>query len=144
MKLTENFTLVQLTRSATADRLKVANTPNETEKKNLKTLAERVLQPIHDLFGAMQITSGFRSKPVNDAVGSNDNSQHRTGQAADFRIVGMSAREAFNLIIAAGTIPYDQIILYDDGRNNFVHVSFNPQRAKQRGEILFSRNTLKK
>jgi len=142
MRLSKNFKLAELTRSATADRLGVANTLNENEVKNLEMLAERVLQPIRDLFGVpVSITSGFRNEQVNRAVGGVETSQHRSGQAADFRVSGLNAREAFNRIIASGTIPFDQIILYDDGRNNFVHASFNPQRAKQRGEILFSRNT---
>ena len=93
-KLSENFTYEELTRSDAAARLGVENTPNDAEIENLKRLAE-LLEEVKKAVGgkAVMINSGFRSKPVNDAVGSKDTSQHRLGCAADLRVPGMKPRE---------------------------------------------------
>ena len=117
MNLTEHFTLEELT--VTSHR-EFDNTPNADEIANLTRLAIFLERVKAKLGGKpVMINSGFRSKQVNDSVGSKDTSQHRIGCAADFRIPGMSPREVVQTIIDSG-LPYDQIILEFDA---WTHIS---------------------
>jgi uncharacterized protein YcbK (DUF882 family) len=71
MQLTNNFSLKELTVSDTATRLGLDNTPNETVTANLKTLAEKILQPIREHYGkSVKVNSGYRAPEVNAAVGT--------------------------------------------------------------------------
>jgi uncharacterized protein YcbK (DUF882 family) len=109
MNLSPNFTLDELTASQTAARKGLDNTPNATEVANLVRVAS-LLEEVRALLNKpILINSGFRSKAVNDAVGSRDTSQHRIGCAADIRVPGMTPREVVEACIAAN-IGYDQII----------------------------------
>ena len=133
-KLSENFTYEELTRSDTAVRLGVENTPNDAEIENLKRLAE-LLEEVKKAVGgkAVMINSGFRSKPVNDAVGSKDSSQHRLGCAADLRVPGMKPREVVEACMTA-KVPFDQIILEFD---SWTHISVpNTPQMQPRGQKL--------
>ena len=129
MNLSENFTLAELTHT---DHRQFDNTPNEVEIQNLKRLAA-LLQKVKSAVGGkpVMVNSAFRSKQVNDAVGSKDSSQHRLGCAADIRVPGMKPREVVGACINAG-IPYDQIILEFD---SWCHISvpnapeFNPRKS---------------
>jgi hypothetical protein len=107
MKLSEHFTLEELT--ATSHR-QFDNTPNASEMANLVRLAA-FLEEVKTVLGGkpVMINSGFRSKQVNDSVGSKDTSQHRIGCAADIRVPGMTPREVVEACIKAN-IGYDQII----------------------------------
>ena len=107
MQLSQNFTLDELTHT---DHRELDNTPNDIEINNLKRLAE-FLEQVKTVLGGkpVMINSAFRSKAVNDAVGSKDSSQHRVGCAADLRIPGMMPDEVVKAIIASG-IGYDQVI----------------------------------
>lgn len=118
--LSANFTLEELTRSESADRNGWDNSPNEEEIENLRRLAS-LLQQVKTAVGGkpVMINSGFRSKQVNDAVGSKNSSQHRLGCAADIRVPGMKPREVVEACIAAG-VPFDQIILEFDA---WTHIS---------------------
>jgi zinc D-Ala-D-Ala carboxypeptidase len=132
--LSANFTLEELTRSEAADRNRWDNTPNEQEIENLRRLAA-LLQQVKSAVGGkpVMINSGFRSKKVNDSVGSKDTSQHRLGCAADIRVPGMKPREVVEACIAAG-VPFDQIILEFD---SWTHISVpNTADAKPRGSRL--------
>lgn len=134
MNLTANFTLEELTRSDAAARNGWDNTPNEAEIENLKRLA-MLLQQVKTAVGgkAVMINSGFRSKQVNDSVGSKDTSQHRLGCAADLRIPGMTPRQVVEACIAA-QVPFDQIILEFD---SWTHISVpNTPETKPRGQKL--------
>ena len=134
MNLTANFTLEELTRSDAAARNGWDNTPNEAEIENLKRLA-MLLQQVKTAVGgkAVMINSGFRSKQVNDAVGSKDTSQHRIGCAADLRVPGMTPRQVVEACIAA-SVPFDQIILEFD---SWTHISVpNTPETKPRGQKL--------
>ncbi len=115
--MTPHFTLAELT--ATQHRW-FDNTPNEQEKANLMRLAE-FLERVKFMLDMrpIMISSGFRSKAVNDAVGSKDTSQHRLGCAADFRVPGMTPDEVVRVLVASG-LPYDQIIREFD---SWVHIS---------------------
>ena len=107
MNLSEHFTLEELTHT---DHRELENIPNETELANLKRLAE-FLETVKSVLGGkpIMVNSAFRSKAVNDAVGSKDSSQHRVGCAADIRVPSMTPDEVVKAIIASG-IGYDQII----------------------------------
>jgi len=132
-QLTANFSLEELTRSEAADRNGWDNTPNAQEIENLKRLAA-LLQQVKTAVGGkpVMINSGFRSKQVNDSVGSKDTSQHRLGCAADIRVPGMKPREVVEACIAAG-VPFDQIILEFD---SWTHISvpntpeFKPRNSR--------------
>jgi putative chitinase len=106
-KLTEHFSLEELTDTSHRE---FDNTPNEAEIANLQRLAV-FLEQVKEVLGGkpVMVNSAFRSKAVNDAVGSKDSSQHRIGCAADIRIPGMNPDEVCKAIIASG-LPYDQII----------------------------------
>lgn len=109
MKLTENFTLEELTVSEVAVRKNLDNTPNATESTNLIRTALLLEQVRELLKKPILVNSAFRSKPVNDAVGSKDTSQHRIGCAADIRVPGMTPKQVVQACIDAN-VPYDQII----------------------------------
>ena len=123
--MTEHFTLEELT--ATNHR-QFDNTPNEAETANLQRLAEFLEQVKTALDGKpVMINSAFRSKQVNDSVGSKDTSQHRTGCAADFKVPGMTPDAVVRAIIAAG-LPYDQIIREFDA---WTHISISDKPRQQ-------------
>ena len=117
MNLSPNFTLEELTHT---DHRNLDNTPNDAELENLVRLAE-FLEQVKEVLGGKPIivNSAFRSKAVNDAVGSKDSSQHRRGCAADIRVVGMKPDEVVRAIIEA-ELPYDQVIREFD---RWTHVS---------------------
>jgi uncharacterized protein YcbK (DUF882 family) len=129
--MTNNFTLAELTHT---DHRSFDNTPNEAELANLQRLAA-FLETVKTVLGnkPVIVNSAFRSKQVNDAVGSKDSSQHRNGCAADIRVPGMKPDEVVRAIIAA-KLPFDQIIREFDA---WTHVSIpNTATAKPRGSKL--------
>jgi hypothetical protein len=131
MNLSANFTLEELTHT---DHRTLDNTPNDAELANLVRLAE-FLQQIRDVLGGKTIivNSAFRSKAVNDAVGSSDKSQHRRGCAADIRVPSMTPDEVVKAIISSG-LPYDQVIREFD---RWTHVSIpNTEDSKPRSMAL--------
>jgi len=110
MKLSENFSLEELTKSQTATRKGIDNTPSPEHQDNLKMLCTHVLQPIRNHFGqVVTISSGYRSPELCIAIGSKTTSQHAKGQAADFEIFGVSNKELADYINQ--NIRYDQLIL---------------------------------
>jgi len=137
MKLTENFTLEELTVSEVAVRKGLDNTPNASEIANLVRTAG-LLEQVRKLLGKpILVNSGFRSKPVNDAVGSKDTSQHRIGCAADIRVPGMTPNEVVTAIIKAG-IPYDQVIREFD---SWTHISVPdmPSRPPRKQALIIDK-----
>jgi len=120
VNLTPHFTLEELTFSETAERNGWDNSPNDQELANLIRLAD-FLEQVKVVLGGkpIMISSGLRSKKVNDAVGSKDTSQHRLGCAADFKVPGMTPDQIVKTIILSG-ISYDQVIS-EFGR--WVHIS---------------------
>ena len=116
-KLTEHFTLEELTHT---DHREFDNTPNAQEAANLERLA-LFLEQVKETLGGkpIMVNSAFRSKQVNDAVGSKDTSQHRIGCAADIRVPGMTPDEVVKAVMAA-RLPYDQIIREFD---RWTHIS---------------------
>jgi len=129
--LSPHFSLEELT---ITDHREFTNEPNDLEKNNLKRLAE-LLEQVKRLLGdkPIMVNSGFRSKQVNDAVGSSDRSQHRVGAACDFRVPGMTPDEVVKAVIASD-IPYDQIIREFD---RWTHISVpNEPNGKPRRQAL--------
>jgi len=120
MNLTPHFSLEELTASETAERNGWDNSPNDQELANLTRLADFLEQVKVVLNGKpIMISSGLRTKKVNDAVGSKDTSQHRIGCAADFRVPGMTPDQVVKAIVASG-IGYDQVIREFD---RWTHIS---------------------
>ena len=117
MNLSEHFTYEELTHT---DHREFDNSPNATELANLTRLAA-FLEQVKIALGnkPVIVNSAFRSKQVNDAVGSKDTSQHRIGCAADIRIPGMTPDEVVRTIIASG-LPFDQVIREFD---RWTHIS---------------------
>jgi hypothetical protein len=129
--MTPHFTLEELTHT---DHRELDNTPNESEIANIQRLAE-FLEQVKEVLGGkpIMVNSAFRSKAVNDAVGSKDTSQHRIGCAADIRVPSMTPDEVVRAVIASG-LPYDQIIREFD---RWTHVSIpNTPEAKPRKQAL--------
>ena len=128
MKLTKNFSLLELTKSQTAERKGIINTPSAEHQENLRLLCERVLQPIRDHFNrVVTISSGYRSPALCEAIGSKTTSQHAKGQAADFEIYGLSNQELANYI--RDKLDYDHLILEfwtpESPNNGWVHCSYH-------------------
>ena len=135
MQLSEHFSLEELT--ATSHR-QFDNTPNASEMANLVRLAA-FLEEVKTVLGGKPviINSGFRSKQVNDSVGSRDTSQHRIGCAADIRVPGMTPNEVVKAIIAAD-IGYDQLIREFD---SWTHVSVPdmPSRPPRKQALIIDK-----
>jgi uncharacterized protein YcbK (DUF882 family) len=130
-QLTEHFSLAELTHT---NHRTLDNTPNEQEIANLQRLAEFLEQVKSALGGKpIMVNSAFRSKTVNDAVGSKDTSQHRVGAACDFRVPGMTPDAVVRTILAA-QLPFDQIIREFDA---WTHISVpNSAALKPRRQAL--------
>ena len=131
MNLSANFTLKELTKSDTATRLGLDNTPDEETIENLKLLCEKVLQPVREHFGKpVTINSGYRSPESNAAVGGSKTSDHCKGQACDLEIDGVANPDLAQWIM--DNLDYTQLILefYTQGQPNsgWVHVSYNPEK----------------
>ena len=135
MILTPHFTLEELT--ATQHRT-LDNTPNSSEINNLKRLAE-MLEEVKDLLEGkpIMINSAFRSKAVNDAVGSKDTSQHRVGCAADIRVPGLTPDQVVKAIIDS-PIAFDQIIREFD---SWTHISVpnNPSGTPRKQALIIDK-----
>lgn len=117
MQLSEHFSYDELTHT---DHRELDNTPNENELANLKRLAA-FLEEVKKVLGGkpIMVNSAFRSKSVNDAVGSKDTSQHRIGCAADIRIPDMTPDQVVKAVIASN-LGYDQVIREFD---RWTHIS---------------------
>jgi len=125
MNLTENFTLEELTHTS---HRQFDNTPNDAELANLRRLAE-FLEQVKEVLGGkpIMVNSAFRSKEINDSVGSKDTSQHRTGCAADIRVPGMTPDQVVRAIIASD-LPYQQVIREFDA---WTHVSITTNEGDE-------------
>ena len=119
MKLSPNFSLEELTFSQVASRRGIDKTPSAKVKDNLKRLAF-FLEQVRKVFNKpFLISSGYRSREVNESVGGSKTSQHCEGCAADFNVKGVSPDAVVRAIVNAD-IPYDQVILEFD---SWVHIS---------------------
>lgn len=144
--LSPHFCLDEFTKSSTAMKHGIKNTPPQEAVDNLKALCQGCLEPLREALGLpVVITSGYRTKALNSMLAhSSERSQHMLGQAADFYVApgqsGLSRREllikAFRLIILDESIDYDQLILYP----SFIHVSYVSRERNRRTVLLGMRN----
>jgi len=134
MNLTENFTLSEMTKSETALRHDMDNSPPQEITSSLQALAVHVLQPVRDHFArGVKVNSGYRSPDVNAKVGGSRTSDHCRGMAADIEIPGVPNHELAEWVKA--NLPYTQLILefYTRGvpDSGWVHVSYDPANLKK-------------
>ena len=134
MNLSANFSLKELTKSDTATRLGIDNTPDEEALDNLKTLCDKVLQPVREHFGkSVTVNSGYRSPATNKATGGSSTSDHCKGMAADIEIAGIANADLAQWIM--DNLEYTQLILefYTQGipDSGWVHVSYDPNNLKK-------------
>lgn len=138
MQLSKHFTLEEFTKSMTAQRKGIDNTPGAGDIKNLEDLCYEILEPIRNHFErAVTITSGYRSEALCEAIGSKKTSQHAKGQAADFEIYGIP-----NIKVAywiQNNCDFDQLILEyyspDDPAKGWIHCSYN-EKGNNRKQVL--------
>lgn len=134
MRLSEHFTLIEFTRSQTASRYGIDNTPNEEQLENLKTLAKG-LEDVRTKLDSnpINISSGFRCEALNDRLGSRRTSRHILGLAADFTCDRYGdVKRVFN-VLKDSSIGFDQLILEYD---SWIHISFPKKGEEPRRQIL--------
>lgn len=130
------FTLAELTRSATAKRLGIDNSPSVAVRERLTALGEHILDPLREAWGApVIVTSGYRCPALNKAVGGAAHSQHMYGEAADIRTVSDKPEDNMKLLrkLIELELPFDKLIAeYVDsqGRPDWIHVSYSPQHRR--------------
>jgi zinc D-Ala-D-Ala carboxypeptidase len=130
MKFSKNFSLSEMTKSQTASRLGIKNTPTAASIENLKLLCTEILQPVRDHYGRpITVSSGYRTVKLNTAIGGSSTSHHTRGQAADIEIVGFSNYEL--ALYISQNYKFTQVILefYTPGieDSGWVHVSYDPK-----------------
>ena len=146
MRISKNFTLAELTKSNTATRLGISNTPDKEGIHKLRLLATELLQPLRNAVGPLRVTSGYRSESLNKAIGGsfkldeNGNyvalSQHCKCEAVDLQFVKrgrMDNMKIFNAIVTLG-LDFDQLILEfgnpaptaekDSDNPDWIHISW--------------------
>lgn len=137
MRLSENFTMAEFTKSQTAERKGIDNTPEGEHLDAAKALFENVVQPVREFFGPTVINSGYRSPELNEAVGGSSKSQHCKGQAADIEVPGTPNADIAEWIVE--NLDFDQVILefYTPGipDSGWVHVSYKAD-GENRKSIL--------
>jgi len=128
MKLSKNLSLAEVTKSTTAKRLGIDNTPDEWGIENLRQVAINVFQPLRDAFKCpIYVSSGYRSAELNTAIGGSRRSQHMEGRALDLDadvFGGCTNSQIFNWI--KENVEFDQLIweFGDDDNPDWVHVSY--------------------
>jgi hypothetical protein len=132
MKLTEHFTLAELTHSDTAIARRIDNTPPSYVMPKLLTLALG-LEQVRLLLGSkpIKISSGYRSMVLNQAIGSKSTSQHLSGCAADFTCDEYGTPSEIVAAIVKSDIGYDQVISENFLGAKWVHISFSNRNRKQ-------------
>jgi len=142
-KLSQSFLLSELLKSQEATRKNITEQFNPPQGiiDNLKTLCEKVLQPLRNVIGVpINISSGYRCPKVNKAIGGAKGSQHEKGQAADLELYINGTSNNFRLAqeIIRNKIIFDQMILEFGTfeKPAWVHLSYDPTKTIQRGQIL--------
>jgi zinc D-Ala-D-Ala carboxypeptidase len=140
MQISKHLSLAEVSRSETAKRRGINNTPSGEHLENFKKLAENVFEPIREHFGVpIHISSGYRSKELNAAIGGSATSQHCSGEAIDIDMDGSASgitnAQVFNFI--KDNLNFDQLIWEFGSSTNpdWVHVSYETT-GKQRKQIL--------
>lgn len=124
------FTIAELTASATAAERGIDNTPASSVKANLTALVDNVLDPLREAYGhPIRVTSGYRCRELNSAVGGVSNSQHLTGEAADITAGNVAANGRLWQLIKSFDLPVDQVI--DERGLRWIHVSYSTHRCRR-------------
>ena len=125
-----HFTIAELTRSATARRLGIDNTPPASAVRALTALVDDVLDPLRDAWGGpIRVNSGYRCPELNKAVGGTPSSQHQHGEAADITVGSRSANRRLLALIKRLDLPVDQCI--DEKGCRWIHVSHRAGRNRR-------------
>lgn len=139
------FTIRELTKSETAVRKGIDNTPSKEIEKSLTALINNVLDPLREKWGApIRVSSGYRCPKLNKAIGGAAGSQHMKGEAADITSLSDSRNDnmaLLQLLLNSGIV-FDQVISEDVdsmGRPNWIHVSYTTKRTNRK-----KRTTMKK
>ena len=152
VRLSKNFTLQEFTKSQTAERRGIDNTPVEGHLENAKALFENVVQPVRDNFGVTVINSGYRCGDLNYAIGGSNTSQHCKGQAVDIECPGTPNYDVAKWI--KENLEFDQLILefYTPGipDSGWVHVSYKSEdnrksvltAMKENGKTVYKANLI--
>jgi zinc D-Ala-D-Ala carboxypeptidase len=134
MKLSAHFALSEFTRSESAKREGLDNTPTAEHLENLKTLCEKVLEPIRERYGSINISSGYRGKMLNHFIGGSVSSDHCVGRAADIDMddsgTGVTNKEIFEYI--KNNLEFDQLI--NEFNYSWVHVGY--RQGANRKQVL--------
>jgi len=137
--ISPNFSIQELTATTKvgADGKPLGNTPGPIETQNLRFLAWVGLEPARAALNGcpLAITSGFRSKLVNEAAGGSPVSAHLAGLACDFVPLGLGLEIAFRRLVLSG-IPFDQLILEHKGDKRWIHIALAPLFIEPRREAL--------
>ena len=140
MQLSDHFTLSELTKSSTAERMGLKNEPGATEVENLILVCENILEPVRNHYGIPFIpSSGFRDLYLNREIGSSDKSQHIKGEAVDFELPGVPNKDVALWVMA--NCEFDQLILEFYKENvpdsGWVHCSYTLERDNRKSARVF-------
>jgi hypothetical protein len=139
MNISKNFTMEEMTHTNTG----IRNIPTVDQSRRIRLLVFRLLQPLRDAVGPINVTSGFRTRAVNEAVGStNPNSQHVRGEAADIEGVGVTNFEVASYIY--NNLDFDQMILefVENEEPKWIHVSYKEEGNRK--QVLIAMKNKKK
>ena len=142
MKLSDNFSLLEFTKSQTAERKGIENNPNEIHVIAMESLCHYILERVRSAFGKpVNINSGYRSPALCEAIGSKSTSQHCDGEAADIEIYGVSNYDLAKYI--ENNLNFDQLILecWDgiEPNSGWVHVSYVNENANRKDVLTYTR-----
>lgn len=129
------FTLKELTKSETADKLGFINIPTEIEKQNINDLVVNVLDPLREAWGKpIRITSGYRCPRLNEAIGGVKNSQHKLGQAADLQPFDYSLMKEFKAFVRdwCKDKEFDQCIIESNSYAEWIHISYRKDNNRKK------------
>ena len=140
MQLSDHFSLLELTKSGTAERMGIDNEPGDEEVENLIMVCDMILEPVRENYGTPFIpNSGFRCLELNRAIGSSDKSQHVTGQAVDFEVPGVSNKDV--ALWVKDNCQFDQLILEffkeEDPSSGWIHASFEISEDNRMSSRIF-------
>lgn len=126
------FTIKELTKSTTAQRMGIKNVPSKEQEQNIIALIENILDPLREAYGRpIIVTSGYRCPDLNRAIGGARNSQHMMGQAADIRTIEDTVTENKKLFDLAQKLklPFDQLI--NEHNFDWVHISYSDRNRRE-------------
>lgn len=133
------FSIAEFLRSDAAEKYQVSNIPSDEELlkvlTNINALVNNVLDPLRAMIGRpIIITSGYRSRQINELVGGSKTSQHLTGRAADFHVRGFTPQQ-MNVVYQTIQMifDFDQLIFYPS--KNIIHVSWNGDKNRQQSWV---------